>query len=218
MNQRIPFYTEYKKDVQFYIKVNSVRGIPIISDKQPSLSFQITEYKQTGKAITTQQHLIKAQEQSLEPLIYGNGIYLNNINKRMNVIIKVFQKNIMFDDIYGYIDIDFYHIPMGVEIIDWFPIVSYDQNTFGCGEANITFGVIIPGQQLAPIVCNCQSNLMKLYYPKSKHVEMILKNEERFGPKLRKERKYEENTDYILYDPILIGNHTQYLRALKGNQ
>ena len=217
INQRVPFYSQNNQKVTFFVKINSVRGIPFLTDKQPTLSFQINEYKHSSKGIETKVHTIKAQDQSIEPIIPGNGIQLQGVGKRMNVIVKVFQKNIMFDDIYGYINIDFHRIPMGVTIMDWFPIISNDSNAIGCGEANITFGVMIPDTELSPVVCNCESQLMKLYYLRSKNVQNAMKNEEKFGQKMRKGKSYKEFEDYLYYTPVVFNSKIQYLRKLKFN-
>ena len=61
INQRIPFYSQYNQNVTFFVKINSVRGIPFLTEKQPTLSFQINEYQHSTKGIQTKIHTIKAQ-------------------------------------------------------------------------------------------------------------------------------------------------------------
>lgn len=216
VHERIPFYTQSQDHIEFYIRINAVRDIPIMEQKAPSLTFVVAEYdnSQTGKKL----YGIKAQELSLEPDIPQRPIVLKNVKNRMNVVVKVFQKNTFSDTVYGYIDIDFYRIPMGVEITDWLPIITRDKEAFGMGEVNVSFGVRTNQKELYPIMCNCLSKLTKLYYPNTKHLQTSTKHEDKYGKKMRKEKKYLECLHYEVYTPVALPEKLPYLRMFQGNK
>ncbi|ELP90133.1 hypothetical protein EIN_405570 [Entamoeba invadens IP1] len=213
--QRLPLYATDNDAYEFVVKVNAVRGIPLMEQKEPTLSFTLNDYIEVDTQKGQKQLTFKL-EQGLEPHIVGSDIVLSGFTKnRMNAIVKVSQQHTFSETIYGYLDLDFLHIPSGVEITDWFQLVGDGEEAIGIGEVNVTIGVrsrVNP--QLVPVCVSCVSAINKMWYPSGKLLQTAMKNEEKMGAKMRKGRALIPQFDYEVYTPFNLPPKNTYLRLI----
>lgn len=211
--QRLPEYALSNDPMEILIRINGVRGIPIVDNKEPILSFQVEDYKDVNDPRGQQHIVIKADSPSLEPEMISQDIILSGYTKsRMNVIIKVFQPHVFNETVYGYANIELQYLPSGVEITDWFPL-TYDG--IGIGAVNVTVSVRNKiKQDIVPISINCVSALTKMWFVNNKTLQMVRKNEEKFGA-MRKSRALIEQFDYEVYKPKEFTDKMQYLRQMQ---
>ena len=212
--QRIPQYSVTHDPVEFVVKINEARNIPLLDGKEHQLTFSFSDYTDLKDTRGEKKFVIKSPKASCEPVVGDNSTTLSGfVKNRMNLIIRVAEQHTFSEVVLGYVNVELQYLPMGIEITDWFPIVSYDNESVGIGE--VCLSVCVKNKLIPDLTCvnlSYISKLNKMWFKNNKYYKDFIKSEEKYGSKMRKNRLLMAEADYEVYEERQIDDKVLYLK------